>query len=112
MMNSFITTVSGLLITYLTVLTTIIYGESIHGVPLTKDEATALTRDKFGRVEPDSLMNGFFPVWAVIQLILGGIFIVVFLLGVLCYCLGFREKKPEPVTDGEDQTKENLYTKK
>jgi hypothetical protein len=39
---------------------------------MTKDEIKVLTRDNFARRDPDALLNGFFPVWAVIQLILGG----------------------------------------
>ncbi|UJR33421.1 hypothetical protein I4U23_020866 [Adineta vaga] len=98
-MNSFVATLFGLSIVYLIMLTTVVYGADLHGTSIPKDEVVALTRDNFGRVEPDSLMNGFFPVWAVIQLILGGIFLVVFLLGVLCYCMGFREPEQETVKE-------------
>jgi hypothetical protein len=37
---------------------------------LTKDELIALTRDHFGRTDPDALLGGFFPVWAFIQFLI------------------------------------------
>jgi len=43
-----------------------------QGTNLPKDQVAALTRDHFGRMQPDNLFHGFFPVWAVIQLMLGG----------------------------------------
>ena len=33
---------------------------------LANEEAIALTRDGFSRDNPDSLINGFFPAWAVV----------------------------------------------
>ena len=44
----------------------------LKGVNVTKDELIALTRDHFGRTDPDALLNGFFPVWAAIQFIISG----------------------------------------
>ncbi|CAM4818195.1 unnamed protein product [Rotaria magnacalcarata] len=51
---------------YTTIVSTV-YCVDLKGITVTKDEIIALTRDHFGRVDPDSLLNGFFPVWAVIQ---------------------------------------------
>ncbi len=48
----------------------LVYCVQLRGVDLTKDELIALTRDHFGRPNPDALLNGFFPVWAAIQFII------------------------------------------
>jgi hypothetical protein len=59
---------------------------------LTKDELIALTRDHFGRTDPDALLGGFFPVWAFITL---GIFFIVAVLSTVCYFLGWRTPPDE-----------------
>lgn len=46
------------------------YCVDLSGLDITKDEKIALTRDHFGRINPDELLNGFFPVWAAIQFII------------------------------------------
>ncbi len=48
----------------------LVYCAEIRGIEVTKDELVALTRDHFGRSDPDALLNGFFPVWAVIQFLI------------------------------------------
>ena len=48
----------------------VVYCAEIKSDGLTKDELIALTRDHFGRDDPDALLNGFFPVWAVIQFLI------------------------------------------
>jgi hypothetical protein len=50
----------------------LVYCVDLHGVDVTKNQLISLTRDHFGRPDPDALLNGFFPVWAVIQLFLAG----------------------------------------
>ncbi|CAF0785572.1 unnamed protein product [Rotaria sp. Silwood1] len=93
-MNSFITTLSGFLVIYAVVVTTV-YCVEIKGTGLTKKEIIALTRDHFGRPDPDGLLNGFFPVWAVIQFCLSGFFLVIALISGVCYLLGFRTPPEE-----------------
>lgn len=46
------------------------YCLDLRGVELSREEIIALTRDHRGRVDPDELLNGFFPVWAVIQFLI------------------------------------------
>ena len=46
------------------------YCTQISEQGLSKSEIISLTRDHFGRIDPDALLNGFFPVWAVIQLLI------------------------------------------
>lgn len=48
----------------------LVYCVDLKDATLTKDEVIALTRDHFARRDPDELLNGFFPVWAVIQFII------------------------------------------
>ena len=77
---------------------------------MTKDELISLTRDHFGRTDPDALLNGFFPVWATIQFLIAcelferkkyvlfllnilGFFLVIALLSFVCYVLGCRTPK-------------------
>jgi hypothetical protein len=48
----------------------LVYCVDLKGVDVTKDELIALTRDHFGRKDPDELLNGFFPVWAAIQFLI------------------------------------------
>ena len=52
------------------VFSSLVYCADLKGTDLTKDEIIALTRDHFARRDPDELLNGFFPVWAVIQFII------------------------------------------
>jgi hypothetical protein len=72
-----------------------------------------LTRDHFGRTDPDALLNGFFPVWAVIQFLIAckyqkennkktryllnnlGFFFVIAVLSGICYVLGCRAPPEE-----------------
>ncbi|CAF2338192.1 unnamed protein product [Rotaria sp. Silwood2] len=93
-MNSFITTLSGFLVIYAIVVTTV-YCVDVRGTDLAKDEIIALTRDHFGRPDPDGLLNGFFPVWAVIQFCLSGFFLVIALISGMCYILGCRPPSEE-----------------
>ena len=87
-MNSSIVTLAGLFLVYAT---TIAMGLSYvssynslimmfdyvvscldtRGETLTRDEIIALTRDYRARIDPDLLLNGFFPVWALIQVLIG-----------------------------------------
>ena len=85
-MNSFITTLAGLFLVYIAVITTgsfcfsskfvtnvffvLVYCVDLKDHDLSKDEVIALTRDHFARRDPDELLNGFFPVWAVIQFLI------------------------------------------
>ena len=48
----------------------LVYGLDTQGAQLTKDQLVALTRDHLGRTDPDALLNGFFPVWAMIQFLI------------------------------------------
>ncbi|CAF0727788.1 unnamed protein product [Rotaria sordida] len=93
-MNSLVTTLFGLFIIYVIVITTV-YCAEIKNTGLTKDEMIALTRDHFGRPDPDSLLNGFFPVWAVIQFCLSGFFLVIGIISGVCYLLGCRSPPDE-----------------
>ena len=85
-MNSFVVTLTGLFLVYAVIISTgkileifdplmwavlfLVYCTDLKDGSLTKDEIIALTRDHFGRSDPDQLLNGFFPVWAVIQFII------------------------------------------
>jgi hypothetical protein len=86
-MNSFLVTLAGLFGVYAALISTgkiamtvficsrlypLVYCAEIKKDGLSKDELIALTRDHFGREDPDALLNGFFPVWAVIQLLIAG----------------------------------------
>jgi hypothetical protein len=53
----------------------VVYCVDLNGMDLSKDEVVALTRDHFGRTDPDALLHGFFPVWAVIQFLIAGKFL-------------------------------------
>ncbi|CAF2163097.1 unnamed protein product [Rotaria magnacalcarata] len=99
-MNSFMSTLFTLSIFYTTIVSTV-YCVDLKGITVTKDEIIALTRDHFGRVDPDSLLNGFFPVWAVIQFCLAGFFLVIALVSGLCYLFGCRA----PVDERSKQIK-------
>lgn len=48
----------------------LVYCTQINEQGLSKGEIIALTRDHFGRTDPDALLSGFFPVWAVIQFLI------------------------------------------
>jgi hypothetical protein len=73
-------------------------------------------RDTYNRYDPDSIFNGFFPVWGVVILILSGIFsfyidscmfvylgffLVVATFGLIGYLVGCRTplKNRQPSTD-------------
>lgn len=92
----------------------LVYCIDLRGMNVTKDEIIALTRDHFGRTNPDDLLNGFFPVWAVIQFCLSGtlfnkkkkasnifiltvlgFFLVIALVSGVCYLLGCRSPGEE-----------------
>ncbi|CAF1071197.1 unnamed protein product [Adineta steineri] len=88
-MNSFIVTLAGLSLVYLAVITTV-YANEIGGLDVSKDQLIALTRDHFGRSDPDALLNGFFPVWAAIQFSIACFFFVIAVLSLVCYILGCR----------------------
>jgi hypothetical protein len=51
-------------------LISLVYCARPIGASLSKDEKIALTRDHLARADPDDLLNGFFPVWAVIQFLI------------------------------------------
>jgi hypothetical protein len=92
----------------------IVYCVDLRGVDVTKDELISLTRDHFGRKDPDELLNGFFPVWAVIQFLIAcklfkhldnkiflliylGFFFVIAVLSLVCYILGCRSPPQERI---------------
>lgn len=89
-MNSFVVTFASLFVFISTV-----YSTEIKDNDLTKDEIIALTRDHFGRKDPDALLNGFFPVWAVIQFLIACTFLVIAILSLVCYILGCRTPPEE-----------------
>lgn len=81
---------------------------------MNKDELIALTRDHFGRTDPDAFLNGFFPVWAAIQFLIAcklffknkndklfflfkylGFFFIIAVLSLVCYILGCRTPPEE-----------------
>ena len=53
-------------------------------------ETVALTRDHLGRENPDALLNGFIPVWAIIIYIIAATFLVVAILTGFLYLIGCR----------------------
>ncbi|CAF1275391.1 unnamed protein product, partial [Didymodactylos carnosus] len=96
-MNSLFVNIFGLIFVYLTVIASV-YCIDLNGETVTKEELIALTRDHYGRTDPDALLNGFFPVWAVIQFLLACFFFVIAILSLGCYLAGCR-------TPPEDQIK-------
>jgi hypothetical protein len=48
----------------------LVYCVDLRDQQVSKEELVALTRDHWGRSDPDELLNGFFPVWAAIQFII------------------------------------------
>jgi hypothetical protein len=44
----------------------------VHCQKLSEAEQFALTRDALARGNPDELLNGFFPAWAVLLFLLSG----------------------------------------
>ncbi|CAF0818105.1 unnamed protein product [Rotaria sp. Silwood1] len=47
-------------------------------------------RDGYNRYDPDSTLNGFFPFWGVVLLLLSFIFLLVAGLGLVGYLVGCR----------------------
>jgi hypothetical protein len=89
---------------------------NFQGLDLSQDELIALTRDHFGRTDPDELLNGFFPVWAGIQFLIAcklfkinkmiyihfclltilGFFFIIAVISTICYFLGCRTPAEAP----------------
>jgi hypothetical protein len=44
------------------------------GLGASSDLYQALNRDSYGRADPNALLNGFFPAWAIILLCLSGLY--------------------------------------
>lgn len=54
------------------------------------EEIVALTRDHRGRADPDALLNGFIPVWAVVIYTIAGASFVMGLISATCWLFGCR----------------------
>ncbi|UJR13803.1 hypothetical protein I4U23_000813 [Adineta vaga] len=93
-MKSLTVTLAGIFLVYATVITTV-YCVDLRGLTLTKEERIALTRDHFNRDDPDELLNGFLPVWAVIQFLIACFFFVVAVLSFVCYIAGCKTPAEE-----------------
>jgi len=93
-MNSILFNICALFIGYLAIITTV-YCVDLHGNVVTEEELISLTRDHYGRKDPDALLNGFFPVWAVIQFLLACFFFVLAVLSFGCYLLGCKTPPEE-----------------
>jgi len=63
---------------------------SVDANELSKEEIIALTRDHLGRKNPDELLNGFIPVWAIIIYLISATFLGVAILTSVCYLLGCK----------------------
>ena len=57
---------------------------------LTRDEQIALTRDHLARENPDELLYGFIPVWAIVIYVISGVCFVLAIVSALCYVAGCR----------------------
>ncbi|RNA14578.1 hypothetical protein BpHYR1_014958 [Brachionus plicatilis] len=57
---------------------------------LVYEEQVALTRDHFGRDDPNELFYGFFPFWAVVIYIIAGTCLVISMISGVCYLLGCK----------------------
>jgi hypothetical protein len=47
-----------------------------------------LNRDGYGRADPNAILNGFFPAWAILLLCLSGVFALCALISFIGYKLG------------------------
>jgi len=47
-------------------------------------------RDGYNRYDPDSTLNGFFPFWGILLLLLSLIFLIIAGLGLVGYLVGCR----------------------
>ncbi|CAF0744851.1 unnamed protein product [Didymodactylos carnosus] len=47
-------------------------------------------RDNYGRFDPDSTLNGFFPFWGFVLLILSMLFLIIAAIGFIGYLVGCR----------------------
>ncbi|CAF0709188.1 unnamed protein product [Brachionus calyciflorus] len=65
------------------------------GCVLSESIYSSLNRDGYGRQDPNSLLNGFFPAWAIILLCLAGVFLVVAIVAYGLHLLGCRKPKGE-----------------
>ncbi|RNA39875.1 hypothetical protein BpHYR1_012481 [Brachionus plicatilis] len=72
----------------------IIFIVSICSV-LGQDMYSSVNRDGYGRPDPNSLLNGFFPAWAIILLCLAGLFLLISVLSYGLYVLGCRKPHTE-----------------
>ena len=59
---------------------------------LDHDQLFALTRDNFGREDPDKLLWGFIPVWAIVIFTMAALMAVIAVLGFLGHLCGCRNK--------------------
>ena len=57
---------------------------------MSKDEIIALTRDHLGREDPDKLLYGFVPVWAIVIYCISATFLVLSLVSGVCWLFGCR----------------------
>ncbi|CAF2066818.1 unnamed protein product [Rotaria magnacalcarata] len=47
-------------------------------------------RDGYNRYDPDSTLNGFFPFWGIVLLLLSFVFLLIAVLGLVGYFVGCR----------------------
>ncbi|RNA41614.1 hypothetical protein BpHYR1_003987 [Brachionus plicatilis] len=55
---------------------------------ISRDEQFALSRDGFGRNNPDELFSGFFAPWPFVLYLLAGTFGFISLVSILAYTMG------------------------
>lgn len=56
-------------------------------------DVASISRDRYGRADPNAILNGFFPVWAILMLCLSGIFLIIAIIGFICFKLGCANPK-------------------
>ncbi|CAF0957105.1 unnamed protein product [Brachionus calyciflorus] len=70
---------------------------------ISQEELIALTRDHWGRENPDQLLQGFIPVWAIVIYIIAATCLVISLVSGVCYLFGCKNPNKQKFISLSDQ---------
>jgi hypothetical protein len=62
----------------------------VKSADLTKEEVIQLTRDHLGRQNPDELLMGFIPVWAIVIYAIAATMLLISIISGVCWVFGCR----------------------
>ncbi|CAF1272540.1 unnamed protein product [Didymodactylos carnosus] len=62
----------------------------IHDIVAFRGDFMSGERDQYGRFDPDSTLNGFFPFWGFVLLLLSMLFLIIAAIGIIGHLIGCR----------------------